>query len=203
MKKHLIAYAKRPLPGYAKTRLGEGIGFEESAGVYARFLYHCLLELVDLQREGINVELCLASAADIPYFRPAFPEFLVSAQIDADLGGRLSHSLQAAFDRGAEAVVTIGTDIPDLERAAILSAFAALEDVDVVIGPSADGGYYLIGTRCKDARLFQDIDWSSELVLGQTEVLVRGQGLSYTFLPTLSDIDTAADFQRWRDGFNL
>jgi hypothetical protein len=57
VKKHLIVYAKRPLPGYAKTRLGAKIGREASAGVYARFLYRCLLELIDLDRDELNIEL--------------------------------------------------------------------------------------------------------------------------------------------------
>ena len=197
MKKHLIAYAKKPLPGYAKTRLGDKIGFEESAGVYARFLYQCLLELINLDRDEISVELSLASASDIPFFRLAFPEFQVSAQIEADFGQRLAQSLKAAFEDGAEAVVLIGTDIPDLDRSIIHSAFDALEENEVVIGPGTDGGYYLMGTRLRNASLFQDIDWSSEFVLQQTEKLVRLQQLSTKFLPILPDIDTEADFQRW------
>lgn len=197
MKKHLIAYAKRPLPGYAKTRLGEEIGQEESAGVYARFLYQCLLELTHLDHAGISVELCVASDADLAFFRLAFPEFLISAQVGADLGQRFSHSFQAAFKRGAGAVVVIGTDIPDLDRLILNSAFDALEENEVVIGPSVDGGYYLMGTRAKDANLFEGIDWSSEVVLQQTEALIRRQQLSIHYLPTLVDIDTAADFQRW------
>lgn len=200
MKKHLIAYAKRPLPGYAKTRLGEEIGLEESAGVYARFLYRCLLELVALGQDSIHVELSVASEADMAFFRLAFPEFRLSVQVGADLGQRFTRSFQAAFERGAGAVVVIGTDIPDLERSTILSAFAALDENEVVLGPSADGGYYLIGTRAKNANLFECIDWSSEVVLQQTETLIRRQQLTLKFLPALADIDTRADFQRWLAG---
>lgn len=200
VKKHLIAYAKRPLPGYAKTRLGAAIGFEESAGVYARLLYGCLLELAPLPRAGICVELSLASAADLPYFRLAFPEFQVSAQAGADLGARLSHALAAAFASGAEAVAILATDVPDLDRRAVQAAFAALEVCDVVIGPCADGGYYLVGTRQPMANLFADIDWSSSRVLEQTEALARRQGLTVQQLPILIDIDTQEDYQRWLAG---
>jgi rSAM/selenodomain-associated transferase 1 len=197
VKNQLIAYAKRPVPGYAKTRLGEKIGFEESAGVYARLLYQCLLELVKLDPDDIRVELSLASDSDTAFFRSAFPEFEVSVQIGSDLGLRLSQSLKGAFSDGAEVVVLIGTDIPDLDLSIIQAAFHELEKFDVVVGPDTDGGYYLIGTREKTAILFRDIDWSSELVLQQTEELVQSQGLSMKFLPTLSDVDTEADFQRW------
>lgn len=200
MKKHIIAFAKKPAPGMAKTRLGEAIGFEESAGVYARLLYQCLLELVNLDRSEISVELCLASASEMPYFRPAFPEFLISQQVESDLGGRLGYSMKAAFDRGSEAVIVIGTDIPDLNQSIILSAFAALKECDVVIGPCSDGGYYLIGTRRRDASLFQGIDWSSEFVFQQTRALVQDQKLTAAYLPVLADIDTQADFQRWLAG---
>lgn len=197
MKKHLIAYAKKPASGYAKTRLGAEIGFDEAAGIYARILYHCLLKLTQLPQDGVSVELSLASAADIPYFRRAFPEFQVSAQAGAGLGERLSHSLHSAFSNGVDAVVIIATDIPDLDRPVIHSAFALLAECDAVIGPCVDGGYYLIGTQDKTANLFQGIDWSSARVLEQTENLARRQGLSVQRLPVLADIDTQDDFQRW------
>jgi rSAM/selenodomain-associated transferase 1 len=198
----LIVYAKRPLPGYAKTRLGAKIGLEESAGVYARYLYRCLLELVDMDCDELSIELSLAAPEDIPFFKLAFPEFQVNAQIGVDLGQRFAHSFRTAFDNGADAVVVIGTDIPDLNQTILQTAFKVLEEKAVVIGPDMDGGYYLIGTRHKTAALFRDIDWSSEFVFQQTERLIQTQGLSLHHLPTLSDVDTEADFQRWLDGRN-
>jgi rSAM/selenodomain-associated transferase 1 len=198
MRQHLIIYAKRPLPGYAKTRLGKQIGLAEAAGVYARLLYQCLLNMLDVAHSGVTVELSLASAADLDYFRSAFPEFLVHAQVEGDLGQRFAHDFQSAFENSAQAVVVIGTDIPDLDKGIINAAYKALHEHQVVIGPDLDGGYYLIGTTERKADLFKDIDWSSESVLQQTERLVQTQGLSIQYLPTLSDIDTVADYQRWR-----
>ena len=197
MKNHLIVYAKRPLAGYAKTRLGKSIGLEESAGIYARFLYQCLLELVKLDRNEICIEISLASPEDVPFFRLAFPEFQIRSQNGGNLGQRFAHSFQKAFDQDAEAVMVIGTDIPDLDRSIIQSGFDALNENEVVIGPDMDGGYYLIGTRLKTATLFENIDWSTERVFQQTERLIRSQGLSIFFLPTLADVDTDADYRRW------
>jgi uncharacterized protein len=197
LKNHLIVFAKRPLAGYAKTRLGEKIGLEESAGIYARFLYQSLFELVALDRADIIIELSLASSADVPYFRFAFPEFQISSQTGGNLGQRFTKSFQKAFDQGATAVVVIGTDIPDLNRSILQSAFDALSENEVVIGPDMDGGYYLIGTRLRDATLFKNIDWSSERVFQQTERLILAQGLTMFYLPTLSDVDTDEDFRRW------
>lgn len=203
MGKHMIIYAKRPFPGYAKTRLGKSIGEEEAAGLYARLLYRCLLELIELTRDGVTIELSLASSADIPYFRLAFPEFLVRAQTDGNLGQRFTKSFQDAFDRGAEAVVVIGTDIPGLDRSIIQLAFQALREKDVVMGPDTDGGYYLIGTRKKNAILFDGIKWSSEFVFQQTLDLINAQQFAVEFLSALSDVDTETDFRRWYSGLTI
>ena len=202
MKRQVIAFAKKPAAGYAKTRLGEKVGFEEAAGVYARLLYHTLLELSGLPQQGITVELRLASADDLAYFRLAFPEFRVTAQQGGDLGERLQEAVQAAFAQGAEAVLAIGTDAPELEQGMILDAFLSLEGADTVLGPCSDGGDSLIGTRRREAVLFRGIDWSSARVRQQTEELVREQGLSCTLLPMLDDIDTQADLQRWQAGMH-
>lgn len=197
MRKHLIIYGKRPLPGYAKTRLGAKMGLEESAGIYARLLYRCLLDFVTLDRDDLSIELSLASPLDLPYFRLAFPEIRVRVQSEGDLGQRFTQSFKDAFNDGAEAVVVIGTDIPDLDKSIVQNAFDFLAKTEVVIGPDMDGGYYLIGTHQKSAILFQNIDWSSEIVLQQTEELIHAQGLSADYLPMLSDVDTEADYQRW------
>ena len=173
------------------------IGAEESAGVYARFLYQCLLGFVEFDRKEFTIELSLASSDDIPYFRMAFPEFQVNTQTEGDLGQRFANSFETAFGNGAEKVVVIGTDIPDLDRSIIQSTFDMLDEDEVVIGPDLDGGYYLIGTRQRGATLFQNIDWSSELVFLQTEKLIQTQRLSLQYLPTLSDVDTDVDYQRW------
>jgi rSAM/selenodomain-associated transferase 1 len=197
MKKYLIAYAKKPLPGYAKTRLGSELGFEESAGVYARFLYTCLLEMVGLVDDDLTIELSLASETDLAFFTAAFPEFIIKKQVGLDLGQRFFQSFKEAFESDAHSVVVIGTDIPGLDQSIIQSAFKALDKKDVVIGPDTDGGYYLIGTRNKHAVLFHNIEWSTWVTLQQTKDLIKSQNLSLKLLPVLSDIDTKTDFQRW------
>ena len=101
--RHLIVYAKRPLPGQAKTRLGACIGPEEAAGVYARLLYGYLLDII-AHHQGISdrdalvgrLELSVASPDDVGFFSLAFPEFLVRPQIKGDLGQRMAHSFNQA-----------------------------------------------------------------------------------------------------------
>ena len=197
MKRHVIVYAKRPLPGYAKTRLGAAIGSERAAGVYARLLYFYLLDLIGAGL-GVTIELSVASLADVPFFDHAFPELLVRPQIEGHLGQRMAASFEHAFSVGAECVILTGSDIPGLDGKLVRAAFDALETTPLVLGPAADGGYYLIGMRAPGARLFENIAWSTERVLAQTAALAQAQGLSIAYLPQQSDMDVRDDFVRWQ-----
>jgi hypothetical protein len=207
--RHLIVYAKRPLPGYAKTRLGADLGEEEAAGFYARLLYAYLFDLLmALEDEGheqnkadlrdTHVTLSVATPADVPFFAEAFPELTVHAQVTGDLGTRMATSLDRAFALGAEVAVLTGSDIPGLNVTLVSEAFHALERAPAVIGLAADGGYYLIGMRAPGVDLFHDIPWSTDQVLARTEALARAQGIALAKLPTLMDIDTIEAYNEWR-----
>ncbi len=191
-------YAKRPLPGYAKTRLGAAIGAEQAAGVYARLLYGYLLDLLHTDLGEARVELSLAAPVDVPFFREAFPEWVVRPQIAGDLGQRMAASFAQAFAEGAGAVVLTGSDVPDLEGRLVCAAFEALSEAAAVIGPARDGGYYAIGMRAPGAPLFDGIEWSTGRVLAQTEALARSQGLAMAYLPELEDVDAGKEYERWR-----
>nr|MBC8444702.1 DUF2064 domain-containing protein [Chloroflexota bacterium] len=123
MKRHLIVYAKRPLPGYAKTRLGVVIGAEQAAGVYARLLYGYLLDLLRADLGNARIELSVASSADVPFFAAAFPELAVRPQVTGNLGQRMAASFAQGFAEGAEAVVLTGSDIPGLDSRLVRAAF--------------------------------------------------------------------------------
>jgi len=196
--RRLIVVARRPLPGIAKTRLAATVGEEEAAGVYARILYAYLLRLVDADLGPVSVELSVASPDDVPFFAAAFPELKVRAQREGDLGRRLAGSFEDAFAEGAHHVVITASDTPDLDVRLIRAAFDALDRGPAVIGPSADGGYYLLGMRAPGAPLFTGVDWGTSHVLAQTQALARAAGLTMVQLPELIDIDTAADLAAWR-----
>lgn len=203
MRQHLIIYAKRPLPGYAKTRLGAGIGAEQAAGVYARLLYTYLTGVICEQLPDTVLELAVASGEDCAYFERAFPEMLVRPQIKGDLGARMHNSFQQAFREGAEAVVLTGSDIPELTVAIVRHAFELLrfpDDSDRlpgVIGPATDGGYYLIGMRAPGAGLFDNVTWSTETVLTDTKATAAKRSVALAELPTLSDVDLTDDYRTW------
>jgi rSAM/selenodomain-associated transferase 2 len=106
----------------------------------------------------------------------------------------MRHALFDALDRGHGRAVLVGTDIPQMTAGHILAAFSALDRHELVLGPSRDGGYWLVGLRCK-ADVFQDIHWGGDKVLDQTLAAARRQGLKVVCLPELNDIDTPADLK--------
>ena len=194
----LIVYAKRPVPCYAKTRLGVVIGMEEAAGVYARLLYSYLRDLQCAGWDDTHISLAVSARADVSFFAAAFPEFDVCSQVTGDLGQRIAASFARAFAGGAERVVLTGSDIPLLTVALVQQAFATLETVPAVIGPAEDGGYYLIGQRAPGAALFDGIAWSTSAVLAQTEALARAANIQLAHLPVLADLDTIEDYSVWQ-----
>jgi rSAM/selenodomain-associated transferase 1 len=198
--RRLIVYAKRPLAGYAKTRLATTLGEEQAAGVYARILYAYLLELIAADLPGVELELSVASPDDVSFFAEAFPEFDVRPQHGDNLGLRLARSFELAFAAGAEAVVVTASDTPGLTAAIICTAFQALEHSPVVIGPCPDGGYYLLGLQAPGASLFIGVDWGTDRVLQQTDQRARSLGLPVVRLPERIDVDAAEDLARWRAG---
>jgi len=197
VRRHLIVYAKRPLPGYAKTRLGAAVGAEQAAGVYARLLYTYLLDLLRTDLTDTQITLSVARPADVPFFADAFPELAVHPQVGGDLGQRMAASFAQAFAQGADACVLTGCDIPDLDGHLVQAAFDALETAPAVVGPAADGGYYLIGLRAPGAPLFDGIEWGTGRALAQTEALIEAQGIRATYLPEQFDVDTAEELVRF------
>jgi rSAM/selenodomain-associated transferase 1 len=202
VRRHLIVYAKRPLPGYAKTRLGAAIGAEQAAGVYARLLYTYLLDLLRADLADTRIELAVAAPADVPFFAVAFPELAVRPQVGTDLGQRMAASFAQAFAQGADAVVLTGSDVPDLDAHLVQAAFDALETAPVAVGPATDGGYYLIGLRAPGAPLFDGIEWGTARVLAQTEALIQARGISAIYLPEQFDVDTTDELLRFRNRLN-
>ena len=115
-----------------------------------------------------------------------------------DLGERMAEALRDAFSMGNGAAVIIGTDSPDLPLAFIASAFARLEHGEngVVVGPSEDGGYYLVGMTRLHRELFRDISWSSDKVMKETMKRASDAGIAISLLPIWRDVDIAADLER-------
>jgi len=113
-----------------------------------------------------------------------------------DLGQRMEHAFAQTIQQGAERILLIGSDCPDITADIITSGLKKLNSHDLVLGPAADGGYYLIGLRApgnKKTILFNSINWGTDRVLEQTLTQAQKGGLSYTLLPQLHDIDRPED----------
>ncbi len=124
----------------------------------------------------------------------------MKAQAGGDLGNRLRVAFEQGFEEGYEQVAAIGTDCVEFDCATIRQSFDQLSgDFDLVFGPAADGGYYLVGMKQPETcKVFDGIPWSSDTTLAASLKVAAGDGYRVHLLKELSDVDTAADWQRVR-----
>ncbi|MEK7674390.1 MAG: TIGR04282 family arsenosugar biosynthesis glycosyltransferase [Verrucomicrobiota bacterium] len=190
----LIVFVKSPRVGTVKTRLARALGPEEACEAY-RLLVEVLLERLSPLS---NVELRFTpedAAAEIaPWLRGGW---VARPQGPGGLGQRLETAFAEAFASGNQRVVVIGSDCPVVTDREVKAAWACLADHDLVIGPARDGGYWLIGLRAPQPRLFQDISWSTPAVLSETLEIARLENLRVQVLRPLADIDTEKDWQEY------
>ena len=191
----LIVFGRYPVPGRTKTRLIPALGPAGAADLQRQLTEKIVAtaEAFALQR-GVNVEVCFEGGSEQKMRRWLGPDLSLSRQAPGDLGTRIYTAFLAAFQRGCSRAVLIGTDIPELRADHLRQAFDALSENDLVIGPSRDGGYWLIGLN-RPARLFEGIKWGTKAVLDQTLALANGQGLSVKELDYLTDIDTEEELK--------
>ncbi len=194
----LAVLAKAPIPGHAKTRLGQAIGMEAAASVYERVLRRQLSTLA-MGLPRTEKRLYVASQRDRPWFEEYGRTWQLSEQASGDLGDRIARAFQQCFEGGAKQVVVVGADSPDLTTGLIQEAFSTLAENDLVLGPTTDGGYYLIGQRAPGAPLFERIPWSTPQVLARTRRRAERLGLTCRLLPPLIDIDTVEDWRAYQD----
>ncbi|MBI2505897.1 MAG: TIGR04282 family arsenosugar biosynthesis glycosyltransferase [Candidatus Latescibacteria bacterium] len=186
-----ILFAKAPRPGKVKTRLLGCCTPEEAAALYRGFLLDSAA-LLRASAAELKVVACEPPAAQGELAALLGGEDLVFVpQPQTDLGSRLDQLFGWAFDQGMQRVLALGSDSPSLPATCIDEALQLLTQREVVIGPSTDGGYYLIGLRQRTAALFTGIAWSTGRVLAQT---LEGLGdRSLGLLPPWYDVDTPQD----------
>lgn len=145
---------------------------------------------------GAQVSLFWA-ASDEPPAELALPEAIaVSHQRGSDLGERLASAFVELLSGPVDRAVVMGSDCPDLGPALLGEAFTALGDRDLVLGPTRDGGYYLVGLRQPTPDLFEGVSWGTDQVLTQTLERAERLGLGVGRLAVLDDIDTPEDLVR-------
>jgi rSAM/selenodomain-associated transferase 1 len=188
----LLVFLKHPRAGDVKTRMIPALGSEGAAALY-RVLAEAVLEGTRPRAEEFQRLLFFAPEEASAEIAAWFPGEALFAQQGEDLGERLRNAFHEAFRLGARRAVVIGTDCPALGREHILASLAALSEADVVLGPSEDGGYYLLALKKEHPELFHGIAWGSPRVLATTKEHALEADLSVVLLDTLRDVDTPED----------
>lgn len=193
MSKHntLVVVAKRPLPGQTKTRLCPPLSYAQAADLYECFLRDTL----DLMHQVRDVQPVIGFLPEDArnYFQHLAPDMQLTCQSGNSLGERLDHLLTEALLNGSQRAVVMDSDSPTLPAEYITQAFDHLADADVVIGPTRDGGYYLIGIKEPQPHLLRDVQMSTPDVLADTLALAKATGLTVSLLPAWYDVDTIDD----------
>lgn len=174
-----------------KTRLAKGIGEERALQVYRKLLDHT--RTVASRTDAVRQVWYDSRIDRSDEWNP--PEFVRKCQTAGSLGSRMSHAFKTGFESGYAPIVIIGSDCPALEPHHLSGAFSMLESVDVVLGPSADGGYWLLGMNRFLPELFERKPWSSPELYAETIRQIEKSGFSRAELETLRDIDTADDLE--------
>jgi uncharacterized protein len=194
----LILFGRYPVPGRTKTRLIPALGPAGAADFQRRLTQESLATILQTGLPPSSVAFCYTGGTLCQVKRWLGRHGIgFSRQTGGDLGSRMANAIGAALDQGERSVVLVGTDIPAMTAEHIQTAFAALRSHDVVLGPSRDGGYWLIGMR-RQADLFRGIPWGSTDVLARTLAQAMRQGLTVCQLEPLDDIDTPADLAAWQ-----
>ncbi len=189
----VIVMVKAPVPGTVKTRLL--LPPEEAAALAAAFA----ADVVQNAQAVADVLIAYAPAAGRALLEPLLPDGLHwTPQRGGGLGDRLAAAMTDAAELGFGPLLVIGTDSPTLPRAYLAQALTMLAETAVVLGPTEDGGFYLLGTPRPLPELLEDVEWSTAEVLAQTVENARLHGHSIGFLPPWYDIDTPGDLERLR-----
>jgi rSAM/selenodomain-associated transferase 1 len=194
----ILVFARAPVPGRVKTRLAARLGAAEAAEAH----HACALDTIALANSVPGCGRCLLVAGDAAAWLRAGlapgPGWGIEPQRGRGLGERMEHAFAEAFRRGERKVVAIGTDTPWMGAPRIRTALAWLDGNEVVLGPSADGGYYLIAARRLVPEIFRGIAWGKSTVLAATRRALERAGISYRLLPADFDLDRPADLDRAR-----
>lgn len=193
----LIIFIKNPQKGYVKTRLARTVGDEKALEIYHKLLDH-------------TRAICKKVAVDKQVWYSRFiPEedawdegqFEKNLQAGSNLGERMKTAFAKAFDEGYDKVVIIGSDCAELSAEIINQAYQKIGNKNLVIGPSEDGGYYLLGMDRFCPKLFDGIAWSTSDVLASTLEKAAMLDLSVELLPELNDVDIEEDWKAVKENF--
>lgn len=197
MRPVVIIMVKVPVPGTVKTRLVPPLTAQSAADLAAALAQDAVRNI----RPIAGVLVAYSPPDGRTLLELLLPQGLHwTAQQGQNLGQRMSAAMTDAAAQGFSPLLVIGTDSPTLPPACIAEALQALQSdaADIVLGPTDDGGYYLVGARQPQPGLFDGVAWSTDKALSQTAANAARLGLRCRLLPPWYDIDTGEDLVRLR-----
>ncbi len=195
--RQLGVFAKYWKPGRVKTRLAKTEGDVRAAELYRIFLQATLRRFSDCDCRRLLVYTPVERRDE--FERLANDNWELEPQAVGDLGERMQQYFRASFNLGSTKVLLVGSDSPTLPRSRIDAAFQLLDDCEVVLGPTEDGGYYLIGSTREIPEMFDGIAWSTPQVWSQTVERLRAASVRFRALDVWYDVDDRASLDRLRD----
>lgn len=199
MMKALILMTRIPIPGKTKTRLMDIFTGEGCAELHKCFLMD-LFNMFEFIKDHVDIFLTYTPEKSLNIIDHILPDYIkLFPQTGEDLGARMNNAMEHVFKLGYSEVVLIGSDIPDIQPDEIIEAFDILKDNDICIGPTFDGGYYLIGMKKLHRELFDNkLKWGKRTVLEGTMDISNNLGLSVGLAVKHMDIDTKDDLYAFK-----
>lgn len=193
MKNAVICFTRVPKPGQTKTRLLPILKPEQCVELHWAFLK-------DLARiySQVDAHLFIAYVPDPEWesLKSVFPSAGYLPQKGSDLGEKMYRTIRKVLNLGYESVVLTGADLPMMTPMHINSGFATLENHDIAIGPTSDGGYYLIGMKAARREIFQIEGYGGNSVFENTISAAADAGLSVGMALECDDVDTPEDLRK-------
>lgn len=185
----LLIFTRNPKLGKCKTRLAATIGDQAALDIYMILLRHTAEITKDLNCSK-EVHYTEEPETNDLWDKLTYTKRLQSGE---DLGERMYNAFKSGFQKGYKKIIIIGSDIYDLNSETIEEAFAELENSDFVIGPAADGGYYLLGMKSISKEIFINKEWGTNSVLKDTLNNLRDKKVK--LLQIKNDIDIYEDLK--------
>lgn len=185
----LLIFTRYPEDGRVKTRLIPALGAAGAKRLHRRMTEDTVSKL----KGTANIEVCYDGGDEGLMREWLGGEFIYTPQGPGNLGERLHAAFLRAFRQGEDRVAAVGTDCPGLEKTHMEEAFFLLTRQDLVLGPAADGGYYLIGLRNMYPEIFTGIPWGTGEVFRQTKKKAAAMELKTAVLAELTDVDRPED----------
>lgn len=200
MKKKLILFTRYPVAGHTKTRLIPALGAEGAAALQRQMTERTLRTAENLAAASQpELEIRHAGGSNEQMKNWLGPTRIYCDQGTGDLGEKMSRAMAEAFRDGYHQVMVIGADCPGLSAEILASGFSRLADHSLVLGPAADGGYYLLGLARACPELFRNRSWGSDRLLAETMTAAKKLALKYFLLEELADVDRPEDLKHFGD----